>query len=242
MAARIFLYALGLIGLCLSATPVLAQGLADMATSATAIGTMSSGQQGGAQQMKRAADIVNTANAAGTPAAAPASPASLASPAPAGAPAAAAAPGAAAAPNAAPAATAAAIANAPLPPPVDIHGPFKASFFFSPLDLIGIDKAIEGQQKVAEAAIQNQPTSVIPEVRKIKVGGISYLAPDNWVVWLNGQKVTPRFGMKEIVNIKVEKNQVDLDWFDIGANKVLKIRLRPHQVYDIVTGVLLPGI
>ena len=71
-------------------------------------------------------------------------------------------------------------------------------------------------------------------------GGI-YRKPGDWIVWLNGHKVTPKNLLPEIVDISVQNERVHLKWFDIGINNVISISLRPHQTYDIVTGVLLPG-
>jgi len=72
---------------------------------------------------------------------------------------------------------------------------------------------------------------------------VVYKAADDWLIWINGQKVTPTVSMKEIVDIQVESDStVHLKWFDIGLNGVIGITMKPNETYDIVTGVLLPGI
>lgn len=81
----------------------------------------------------------------------------------------------------------------------------------------------------------------IPMVRQITLQGVAYKNPKQWVVWINGQKVEPGFMLKEIVDIQVERDAVHLKWFDIGLNGVLNITLHPHETYDIVSGILLPG-
>lgn len=92
----------------------------------------------------------------------------------------------------------------------------------------------EGEQKIVKP--------VIPERRLIVLSGILYRAKNNWTVWINGQKVTPDNYLPEIIEIKVENSSyVSLKWYDIGLQEVISITLRPNQVYDITTGILLPG-
>jgi hypothetical protein len=139
------------------------------------------------------------------------------------------------------------VAPAPAEAAVDIHTPFKQSFFFTAEDIIAIHKAIEQQNAPAGAIGQagGGPAAppVIPPVRRIALAGVIYKAADDWLIWINGQKVTPNVSMKEIVDIKVESDsRVHLKWFDIGLNGVIDITMRPNETYDIVTGVLLPGI
>lgn len=81
----------------------------------------------------------------------------------------------------------------------------------------------------------------IPLNRQINLSGVFYRSPTDWVVWLNGRKVTPNDRPRELVGIKVERDRVHIKWFDIGMGKVISLTLRPRQTYDIVSGVLLPG-
>lgn len=77
--------------------------------------------------------------------------------------------------------------------------------------------------------------------RSIRLSGLLYSSPEHWMIWLNGFRVTPGHLLPEIINISVESQQVYLEWFDYVLNKVISIRMKPHQVYDIDTGILLPG-
>lgn len=81
----------------------------------------------------------------------------------------------------------------------------------------------------------------IPLNRQINLQGVFYRSPTDWIVWLNGRKVTPKDRPRELVGIKVERDRVHIKWFDIGMGKVISLTLRPRQTYDIVSGVLLPG-
>jgi hypothetical protein len=79
----------------------------------------------------------------------------------------------------------------------------------------------------------------IPTKRTIALSGVVYRGAADWIVWLNGHKLTPGRLIPEIADIRVERDRVHLKWFDIGMGKVIAITLRPRQVYDITSGVLL---
>lgn len=118
-----------------------------------------------------------------------------------------------------------------------LHAPFDQSLFFSPQDLIAIAKA----QKGIASAGGGYTGAPIPQKRVISLSGIIYRSPTDWLIWLNGQKVAPGHLLPEIVNIEVHEESVRLKWFDIGLNGIIDITLHPHEVYDIVTGILLSG-
>ena len=127
-------------------------------------------------------------------------------------------------------------------PPAPVDVPFTRSLLFSPLEVTMIERAVAGNvagSSMLEAgkAVQQQ----IPLRRLISVAGLLWRSDADWIVWLNGKKVTPKSLLPEIVDIKVSRDAVTLKWFDIGINGVISLTLRPHQTYDIVTGVLLPG-
>ncbi len=140
-------------------------------------------------------------------------------------------------------------ATDPTKPAIDVPGaekalgsldePFLQSFFLTPLDLVALQRAVAGQvSAVGPGGAANQE---IPQVRKITLSGVAYKNAGDWIVWINGHKIAPGNTMSEIIDIKVERDLVHLKWFDIGLNGIINITLRPHETYDIVTGVLLPG-
>ena len=135
-------------------------------------------------------------------------------------------------------------APAPAKPMIeDISAPFDGSFFLLPGEIAAIKKAMLGKPAISETPeeeISLEP--LIPQHRVISISGLLYRSPQDWIVWMNGQKVTPEKLLPEIVDIKVESSsQVQLKWYDIGLDSVISISLRPHQTYDIATGILLPG-
>ncbi len=80
-----------------------------------------------------------------------------------------------------------------------------------------------------------------PVYSVIRVYGVFYRAPDDWIVWINGRKVTPGALLPEIRGIEVEKSShVHLKWYDQALNSIIAVTMRPHQTYDVQTGILLP--
>lgn len=134
----------------------------------------------------------------------------------------------------------------------ELKKPFTDSFLFSPLEIAALQRAHMAKDPVAQpiplpdlAKPGDDGTGskgpVIPAKRQIKLSGVLLRKPGDWIVWINGQKMIPSVLLPEIIDIKVERDIVHLKWYDIGLNKILNISLRPHQTYDITSGVLLPG-
>jgi len=80
-----------------------------------------------------------------------------------------------------------------------------------------------------------------PEEREISLGGIVYATPNDWTIWLNGQRITPKALPKEALDLSVHKEYIELKWFDDWSNQIFPIRLRPHQRFNIDTRIFLPG-
>lgn len=122
----------------------------------------------------------------------------------------------------------------------DVKRAFTRSLFFTNAELVQIVKLRNGQQvNIDETGAATG--EVIPQVRTITLTGVLYKNPNDWLIWLNGQKLNPRNLFKEIVDIEVYKDsRVRLKWYDIGLDGIIEITMRPHQKYDIVTGLLLP--
>ena len=78
-------------------------------------------------------------------------------------------------------------------------------------------------------------------IREISLGGIVYAAPEEWTVWLNGQRLTPDALPEEIIDIKVMEDFVQLKWFDSYTNLIFPVRLRAHQRFNLDTRIFLPG-
>ena len=77
--------------------------------------------------------------------------------------------------------------------------------------------------------------------RYIHLQGILYSSADEWVVWMNGQKITPEALPREVVGFKVYESYVEMRWFDEYTNKIIPLRLHPMQRFHIDTRMFLPG-
>lgn len=79
-------------------------------------------------------------------------------------------------------------------------------------------------------------------VRELSLSGILFKGKDNWIVWLNGKRLAPDALPKEIMDIKVTDEYVDLKWFDAYSNLIYPVRIRPHQRFNLDSRIFLPGI
>jgi hypothetical protein len=78
-------------------------------------------------------------------------------------------------------------------------------------------------------------------LREINLGGISYRSPESWTVWLNSVRITPNAIPKEVMDISVTQNYIELKWFDAYTNLIFPIRLRAHQRFNLDNRIFLPG-
>jgi hypothetical protein len=77
--------------------------------------------------------------------------------------------------------------------------------------------------------------------REISLGGIVFVASNEWTVWLNKVRITPDAIPKEVMDISVTKNYIELKWFDAYTNLIFPVRLRPHQRFNLDNRIFLPG-
>ncbi len=77
--------------------------------------------------------------------------------------------------------------------------------------------------------------------RDISLGGIVYVSGSDWTVWINNTRVTPKAIPAQIMDLKVYKEHVDLEWFDSTTNQIYPIRLRSHQRFNLDTRIFLLG-
>lgn len=77
--------------------------------------------------------------------------------------------------------------------------------------------------------------------RDISLGGIVYASGKDWTIWLNNVRISPKRIPSEIMDLKVYRTHIDLEWFDAQTNQIFPIRLRPHQRFNLDTRIFLPG-
>lgn len=89
--------------------------------------------------------------------------------------------------------------------------------------------------------ISNKSSGGVSAIREVSLGGIVYTNKDDWTIWLNKQRVTPKALPSEALDIKVHKEFVELKWFDAQTNAVFPVRLRPNQRFNLDARMFLPG-
>ncbi|PZQ43707.1 MAG: hypothetical protein DI551_11615 [Micavibrio aeruginosavorus] len=77
--------------------------------------------------------------------------------------------------------------------------------------------------------------------RDITLGGIVYVGKKDWTIWLNDMRVSPTAIPDEVMDLKVFKDYIELEWFDASTNQIFPIRLRSHQRFNLDTRLFLPG-
>lgn len=118
-----------------------------------------------------------------------------------------------------------------------LYAPFEGTLMFSKVEMAAINTALSGY---VSPTVGGSPEEAV-KPRLIKLGGVVYRDANDWTIWLNGYKLEPGRLLPEIAEIYVHENRVHLKWFDAPTNEIISITLRPHQTYDILTGILLPG-
>lgn len=77
--------------------------------------------------------------------------------------------------------------------------------------------------------------------RDISLGGIVYAGKSDWTIWLNNVRISPTRIPTEVMDLKVFRDYIELEWFDATTNQIFPIRLRPHQRFNLDSRIFLPG-
>lgn len=80
------------------------------------------------------------------------------------------------------------------------------------------------------------------DIRELSLGGILFRSVDSWIVWLNGQRVTPEAIPKQVIDIRVQESFIELKWFDSYTNLIYPVRIYPHQRFNLDSRIFLPGV
>ena len=91
------------------------------------------------------------------------------------------------------------------------------------------------------SSLVDEKPKVMPTDREIRLGGIVYANGKEWSIWLNEKRVTPDAIPPEVMDLKVYKEYVEIKWFDEYTNRILPLRLRAHERFNIDTRIFLPG-
>ncbi len=80
-----------------------------------------------------------------------------------------------------------------------------------------------------------------PGASDIHLGAIMYYAPNDWAVWLQGERWTPTTEHTDLHILGVEPNQVRMELSGVQFSVPQDITLRPYQTYQTATGKIVEG-
>lgn len=96
---------------------------------------------------------------------------------------------------------------------------------------------VEREQKDVEKEKVRRPNSV----REISLGGILYSSANDWSIWINSEKITPKNIPSVVMDISVRKDHIKLKWLDVQTNQIFPVKLKPNQRFNFDTRMFLPG-
>jgi len=117
----------------------------------------------------------------------------------------------------------------------------RASLLFHPQEVEAIDRLLAGRAASLAAAETSGRTGPPPVPPDIHMGALIYLRPNDWVIWINGVRRTPRDRLGELEIAAVTAERAEIVWRGDAAAGPLRIRLRPHQTFIGTTGEIFEG-
>jgi hypothetical protein len=93
------------------------------------------------------------------------------------------------------------------------------------------------QEQDRSGEVVSRPSSP----REVALGGLLYVSSNDWTIWLNNQKITPKNIPPAIMDIEVSKDHIKMKWLDFQTNQIFPVKLRSHQRFNLDTRIFLPG-
>lgn len=117
------------------------------------------------------------------------------------------------------------------------------SIFFTPNQLASIMRAQQGFLVPREAFDPNNqgPEPMTGGSRVVSLAGIIYVNSKDWVIWLNGERVTRKNMPQRLVGVTVRPKLAHLRWLDVPNQRIVNITLRPHQQYLLDSDTIIPA-
>lgn len=103
------------------------------------------------------------------------------------------------------------------------------SLFFTPEESKTID------------ALANKDGKKTATQADIHLGAIMYYGPDDWTLWLQGERWTPATVHDGMRILTVEPNQVKLQLSNAANTSSQEVTLRPYQTFHMATGQIIEG-
>lgn len=123
----------------------------------------------------------------------------------------------------------------------------KASLFFTDEELDKIENASAGKIDSKDmtdpsADGEDKPAPItIAGPRDLRLAGILYHGNNDWVIWFNGMRVTPKTKPEGMLDILVRKDRIALKWLDRPTNRIINLVMYPHQEYHLDSDTITAG-
>lgn len=100
-----------------------------------------------------------------------------------------------------------------------------------------------GFVKAPTEAELNAEDEFIPDrgIRELKLGGILFKNEKEWIIYLNNERVKPDSIPEQILDLIVFEKHIELKWLDEHSNMIYRVRLKPHQRFNLDQRIFLSG-
>lgn len=123
----------------------------------------------------------------------------------------------------------------------------RQSIFFSFDELDTILQAAQGNAPAVDGDDEDASDETAEQVpvdrgrRVLTLSGVVYQSPQDWTIWLNGERVTPKNIPENVRGLIVQTDHIRLRWLDKAENRIVNVTLRPHQQYNLDLDTIFPG-
>lgn len=123
------------------------------------------------------------------------------------------------------------------------------ALFFTSEEITLLREAVDSYRRGGKLEDGSEPSFIPPSSsegeidrgpREVILGGLLYLTSSDWTIWLNKERITPSALPEEILELKVYKDFVEIQWYDSYTNQIFPLRLRPHQRFNLDAKIFLP--
>ncbi|HLN22435.1 MAG TPA: hypothetical protein VK558_00450 [Patescibacteria group bacterium] len=130
---------------------------------------------------------------------------------------------------------AATVPASPPPPAVPVPAPVKLpSMMFTADQVTDINRALDRAPAVA-APTEAAGGAVVakPAVQSLALSALLYTDAAHWTVWVNGERLGPGIQSDGYRVVAVSRDMVE---FEIDGPPVQRVRLKPHETFDVGMG------
>lgn len=106
------------------------------------------------------------------------------------------------------------------------------SLFFMQEERAHIDREIQ----------KNPPDASSRAKHILHLGSIIYFGPENWSIWVQGEKWTATTEQRDIKVLAVTQNEVHLSVKLRSGRLMPHVLLHPHQSLNLLTGQVIEGL